>query len=66
MLARPSREVPRGSDPLAPASWIDAATGKPATAAIDMDTDLILPDSDKSYKVAFKAKGFKGIAHAGT
>ena len=32
-----------------PACWIDAATGKPADAIPDMDTDVILPDSDKPY-----------------
>lgn len=49
-------------DPLSPANWIDASTGKAASALPDMDTDVILPDSDKAYKVAFKGKGFKGIA----
>ena len=32
-----------------PACWIDAATGKPADAIPDMDTDVILPDSEKPY-----------------
>ena len=34
-----------------PACWIDAATGKPAETLPDMDTDVILPDSDQPYKV---------------
>jgi len=37
--------------PSDPACWIDAATGKPADAIPDMDTDVILPDSDKPYRV---------------
>ena len=45
----PSRDNPR--DPMDPANWIDAATGKPADALPDMDTDVILPDSDKKYSV---------------
>ena len=49
-------------DSLSPANWIDAATGKPATALPDMDTDVILPDADKAYKVTLKGKGFRGIA----
>ncbi len=47
------RSDPR-PDPLDPNSWIDAATGKPADAMPDMDTDIILPDADKPYKVVFK------------
>ncbi|MDP6524256.1 MAG: hypothetical protein QGH15_08535 [Kiritimatiellia bacterium] len=39
-----------------PASWIDAATGKPADAIPDMDTDVILPDAEKSYGI--KGGGF--------
>jgi hypothetical protein len=57
--------VKRGApkiDPLSPANWIDAATGKPAETLPDMDTDIILPDADKPYKVVFKRKGFRGIA----
>ncbi len=42
-----------------PANWIDAATGKPADAIPDMETDVILPDSDKPYKVTSRnTKGF--------
>ncbi|MHC4249891.1 MAG: hypothetical protein ACYS9X_12255 [Planctomycetota bacterium] len=43
-------------DPMAPANWIDAATGRPAAAAPDMDTDIILPDAEQSYGV--RGKGF--------
>jgi len=32
-------------------NWINAETGKPAKSLPDMDTDIILPDSDKPYKV---------------
>jgi len=39
-------------DPMDPANWIDAATGKPADAIPDMDTDVILPDADQPYAVA--------------
>jgi hypothetical protein len=38
-------------DPKDPVNWIDAATGKAADASPDMDTDLILPDSDVQYRV---------------
>ncbi len=38
------------------ASWINAATGKPADAVPDMDTDVILPDAEQPYKVT--GKGF--------
>jgi len=34
-----------------PEHWIDAATGKPADTLPDMDTDLIIPDSDEPYWV---------------
>jgi len=37
--------------PLDPACWIDAATGQPADAVPDMDTDVILPDADAPYEV---------------
>ena len=39
-------------DPMDPVNWIDAATGKAADASPDMDTDLILPDSDVPYTVS--------------
>jgi len=39
-----------------PASWIDAATGKPADAIPDMETDVILPDAEQPYGVT--GKGF--------
>ncbi|MHC4201431.1 MAG: hypothetical protein ACYSU0_15685 [Planctomycetota bacterium] len=45
-------------DPMNPASWIDAATGKPADAIPDMDTDIIIPDADKSYAVAMRVKSY--------
>ena len=38
-------------DPRIAAHWIDAATGKPAATPPDMDTDVILPDSDRPYRV---------------
>jgi len=36
-----------------PTNWINAATGQPAKSIPDMDTDMILPDSDKPYTVNF-------------
>jgi len=42
-------------DPRVAANWIDAATGKPAETLPDMDTDVIVPDSDQPYRV--QAKG---------
>ena len=50
-------------DPLAPANWIDAATGKPADALPDMETDVILPDADKPYKVSFKGQKNRACRH---
>lgn len=41
-------------DPMNPANWIDAATGKPAEAVPDMNTDVIFPDSDTEYTVKDK------------
>jgi len=41
----------RPGDPRIAANWIDAATGKPAQAVPDMDTDVIIPDSDRPYRV---------------
>jgi len=46
-----------------PANWIDVATGKPADAVPDMDTDLILPDADKPYKVSFKGQTNRVCRH---
>jgi len=43
-------------DPKNPANWIDAATGKPADAPPDRETDVILPDAPTPYRVA-AAKG---------
>ncbi len=45
----PSRSNP--FDPMEPSNWINAATGKPARTIPDMDTDVILPESDKKYRV---------------
>ena len=42
-----------GLDGSNPANWINAATGKPAKSIPDMDTDMILPDSDTPYTVNF-------------
>ncbi len=64
--ARAGKVVKRGGpriDPLSPANWIDAATGKPAETLPDMDTDIILPDSDKPYKVAFKGQKNRACRH---
>lgn len=49
---------PRGSnlDPREPSNWINAETGKPAQSGPDRNTDMILPDSDKSYKVAERGR----------
>ena len=49
-----------GPDASDPANWIDAATSKPATELPDMDTDLILPDSDTPYQAALGDKDKKG------
>ena len=57
-----SRSAPR-PDPLNAGSWIDAATGKPADAMPDMDTDIILPDADKPYKVVFKGAKHRVCRH---
>ena len=51
------RRGPDGSDP---GNWIDAATGKAATELPDMNTDLILPDSETPYKAALGAADKKG------
>ena len=40
------------ADATDPGNWIDAATGKPATELPDMNTDLILPDSETAYNCA--------------
>ena len=56
------RSAPR-PDPLNAGSWIDAATGKPADAMPDMDTDIILPDADKPYKVSFKGQKNRACRH---
>jgi len=45
-------------DPKDPANWIDAATGRPADAIPDMNTDIIMPDADTPYKVAMGIKNF--------
>ena len=47
----PKRSDPK-IDPKDPANWIDAATGKAADAIPDMDTDVILPDTDRPYSVS--------------
>ena len=43
---------PNKIDSMDPANWIDAATGKPAAAIPDMNTDIIIPQADKRYTVA--------------
>jgi len=45
-------------DPKDPANWIDAATGRPADAIPDMDTDIIMPDADTPYTVAMGIQNF--------
>jgi hypothetical protein len=57
-VAKQSRR--RGPDATDPSNWIDAATGKPATELPDMDTDLILPDSETPYKAAIGDEDTKG------
>ena len=42
-----------GLDGRNPKNWINAATGEPAKSIPDMDTDIILPDSDTTYVVNF-------------
>jgi hypothetical protein len=47
-------------DPTDPASWIDAATGKPATKLIlDEHTDLLFPASDEHYRVGFRSTNIR-------
>ena len=41
----------KNGDPRIAANWTDAATGKPAETLPDMDTDVIVPDSDQPYEV---------------
>jgi hypothetical protein len=52
-----SRSGPK-IDPKDPVNWIDAATGKPAESIPDMDTDIIVPDADKPYRVDMGMKSF--------
>lgn len=56
------RGEPRPS-PMDPASWVDATTGKPAEAMPDMDTDIVLPDSEKPYRVSFKGQKNRACRH---
>jgi len=48
------------SDATDPGNWTDAATGKPATELPDMNTDLILPDSETPYNCALGEANKKG------
>jgi len=48
------------ADATDPGNWIDAATGKPATELPDMNTDLILPDSETAYNCAVGEVNKKG------
>ena len=43
-------------------NWINAATGKPAKALPDMDTDVILPASAEPYRVVMGVGGVKETA----
>jgi len=54
---------PKPIDKNDPANWLDAATGKPADAPPDMDTDIILPDADKPYRVSFKGQTNRACRH---
>jgi len=47
----------RGLDPLDPANWTDAATGRPATDLFDENTDMVLPPSDRAYAVNLRGPG---------
>ena len=49
-----------GPDATDPSNWIDAATGKPATELPDMETDLVLPDSDTPNKAALGHEDTRG------
>ncbi|MBT3200190.1 MAG: hypothetical protein HN350_09755 [Phycisphaerales bacterium] len=49
-----------GPEGFHPDNWIDAATGKPATELPDMNTDLILPDSETPYKASLGGADKKG------
>ena len=48
------------ADATDPGNWIDAATGKFATELPDMNTDLILPDSEIPYNCAVGEANRKG------
>jgi hypothetical protein len=50
----------RGLDRSAPGNWIDVATGEPATELPDMNTDLILPDSETPYLAKLCDETVKG------
>jgi hypothetical protein len=54
---KPGRKGPK-IDPMDPANWIDAATGKGADAIPDMNTDIIIPDADKPYAVSIDSKNY--------
>ena len=45
-------------DPKNPVNWIVAATGEPADAIPDMDTDVIIPDSETPYRVVMGLRDF--------
>jgi hypothetical protein len=45
-------------DPKNPDNWIDVATGRAADTIPDMDTDVIIPDSDTPYRLAMGMKDF--------
>lgn len=52
--AHADRKTARGEsrpDIADPASWIDAATGLPADAIPDMETDVVFPDAEQPYSV---------------
>ena len=47
-----------GSDP---ANWIDAATGKAAASLPDMQTDIVLPDSDVPYTASLRHPDIRNV-----
>jgi len=51
------RRWPKRDDP---GNWIEAATGKPATRLPDMNTDLIMPDSETPYVAVLDDPSRKG------
>lgn len=57
--SKPGQSADQNSplNPLDPKNWIDQATGQPATALPDIDTDVVVPAADKLYVVDFQNAG---------